>query len=79
MKTDTSTNIVPALLTEREACRYLGVSRAWLANARCNGVRKGHAVPPQHVRCGKMIRFRRVDLDAWIEAHLVRPFDPSEC
>jgi predicted DNA-binding transcriptional regulator AlpA len=52
-------------LTEREAARYVGVSpavfRLWRAE------RTG----PDYFRAGlKLIRYRRRDLDGWIEARL---------
>lgn len=54
-------------LNERLAARYLGVSagtlRLWRSENRS----------PRYFRAGKLIRFRRADLDAWIEARLSAP------
>ena len=54
-------------LNERQAARYLGVSagtlRLWRSENRS----------PRYFRAGKLIRFRRADLDAWIEARLSTP------
>jgi excisionase family DNA binding protein len=52
-------------LTEREAARYVGVSPATLRLWRSQG--QG----PRHFKAGeKLVRYRRVDLDAWIEDRL---------
>ena len=52
-------------LTPREAAKYLGISEAALRLWRSQG--KG----PRHFRAGeKLIRYRRADLDTWIESRL---------
>lgn len=54
-------------VNERQAARYLGVSpgalRLWRAEGRA----------PRFFRAGGLIRFRRVDLDLWIEARSSEP------
>lgn len=54
-------------LDERQAAKYLGVSygtlRLWRADGRA----------PRHFRAGKLVRYRRADLDNWIEARLSAP------
>jgi excisionase family DNA binding protein len=54
-------------LNERQAAKYLGVSpgtlRLWRAENRS----------PRFFRAGKLIRYRRADLDSWIEARLSAP------
>ncbi len=51
-----------------KAARYLGVSDAVLRLWRAQG--KG----PRYYKAGeKLIRYRRADLDAWIEARLSAP------
>ena len=55
-------------LNEREAGRYLGISAAVLRLWRSE--RKG----PRHFKAGeKLVRYRRADLDSWIEARLSAP------
>lgn len=51
------------LKDEREAAAYLRVS--------VSGMRKWRArrVGPKYARLGKIIRYRRSDLDAWVESH----------
>lgn len=55
----------PEFLTRRQAGEYLNVSPGWLAN-----IANSPAAPP-HCRFGRAVRYRRADLDAWAEAHLV--------
>lgn len=57
------------LLTEKEACKYLSVSRPFLARGRAEGQREGHAPTPPFVKAGRMIRYEVEALDAWIAAH----------
>jgi len=58
--------------SEREAGKYLGVSGAVLRLWRSEG--RG----PRFFRAGeKLIRYRRADLDFWIEARLSEP-TPAE-
>jgi len=54
-------------LNERQAARYLGVSAGTLRLWRSQGR------SPVYFRAGKLIRFRRADLDAWIEERLSAP------
>jgi predicted DNA-binding transcriptional regulator AlpA len=54
-------------LNERQGAKYLGVSAAALRLWRAQ--EKG----PRYYKAGeKLIRYRKADLDAWIEARLVR-------
>ena len=56
----------PNTLNAQQAGKYLGISEAALRLWRSEG--KG----PRHFKAGeKLIRYRRVDLDSWIEARLV--------
>lgn len=55
-------------LTPKKAANYVGVSEAVLRLWRSEG--KG----PRFFRAGeKLIRYRRTDLDSWIEARLSEP------
>ena len=55
-------------LTPQQAAKYLGVSEASLRLWRSEG--KG----PRYFRAGeKLVRYRRGDLDSWIEARLSAP------
>lgn len=60
------------VLTEAKAARYLGISGAALRLWRSEG--KG----PRYFKAGeKLVRYRRTDLDSWIEARLSVPVEQS--
>ena len=55
-------------LTSKKAAYYLGISEAALRLWRSRG--EG----PRHFKAGeKLIRYRRTDLDSWIELRLSQP------
>ena len=59
-------------LTPLQAAKYIGVSDAALRLWRSRG--EG----PRHFRAGeKLVRYRRTDLDSWIESRLSEP-TPAE-
>ena len=59
-------------LTPKQAAKYMGISEGALRLWRSEG--KG----PRHFRAGeKLVRYRRADLDAWIEARLSAPAEQS--
>jgi predicted DNA-binding transcriptional regulator AlpA len=61
-------NEQPNTLTPKKAASYLGISEAALRLWRSEG--RG----PRFFRAGeKLIRYRRADLDFWIEARLSQP------
>lgn len=61
-------NQVPtSLLTEKQACRYLNVSRSFLAKSRMAGDLRGRTPGPPFVRLGRSVRHLISDLDKWIE------------
>lgn len=49
-----------------EAAQYLGLSPGTLPVWRCNG---RHAIP--FIRVGRAIRYRKSDLDRWLESRTV--------
>lgn len=55
------------VLNSRQASAYLGCSESVMRLWRSQG--QG----PRYFRAGKLIRYRRADLDAWIEARLCEP------
>ena len=63
MALDKTTQTVPALLTEREAAEFLGVSPIWLQRDRWRG--------PQlrFVKIGRHVRYRASDLATFVDAH----------
>lgn len=62
------------LLSERDAARYLCVSRSFLANSRWAGSRENGADAPPFIRIGRAgVRYRLSDLREWIAARRVSP------
>lgn len=54
-------------LTPIQAAKYLGISEAVLR------LWRSEAKGPRHFKAGeKLVRYRRADVDAWIEARLAR-------
>jgi predicted DNA-binding transcriptional regulator AlpA len=53
------------LLSERELHSEYGLSVPWLRKKR----RLGGG--PAHLKLGRLVRYRRVDIDAYIAAHVV--------
>ncbi|MDR1133572.1 MAG: hypothetical protein LBL05_05380 [Synergistaceae bacterium] len=69
-------SIIPALLSERDAAAYTGVSAAYLRRARREGSPGGRTSGPNFVRLesfgakggknGGRVLYARVDLDVWL-------------
>jgi excisionase family DNA binding protein len=58
----------PSTLTPKQAAKYVGISEAALRLWRAEG--QG----PRYFRAGeRLVRYRRADLDSWIEARLSAP------
>lgn len=56
--------------TPKQAAKYMGISEGALRLWRSEG--RG----PRHFRAGeKLVRYRRADLDSWIEARLSSPVE----
>lgn len=74
---DTATHESPSeshLLTIDEAASYLAIPKATLYTWRTRRVGFG----PRAVKIGGCLRFRRSDLDAWVDAHLEQPPSPTQ-
>ncbi len=68
----TRDSTTPELVTETAAARILGVSPRTMQAAR-RGCLPGNPLRDlPHVAIGRTIRYRRVDIIAWIERHIVR-------
>ncbi len=74
---ETTPKMVPEqqnAMTPQEAAKYIGVSEATLRLWRSRG--EG----PRYFRAGeKLVRYRRSDLDAWIETRLSRVPCEADC
>ena len=56
----------PDILRSAEAARYIDMSDSWLRQTRMMGRTDG----PPFLRQGRAIRYRRCDLDRWLERRL---------
>jgi excisionase family DNA binding protein len=56
---------MPTLLSQRQAAEYLCLSERTLERWRVQGS------GPRFVRCGRCVRYREADLEAWIAARVV--------
>jgi len=52
--------------TEKETAQYIGMSISWLRQARMNGNKNA----PPFLKIGKAVRYRKSDLDAWLDTKL---------
>jgi hypothetical protein len=69
---DAATVRIPkTVYTEVDAATYIGYAPHYLREAR----RRGYG--PVYIRIDRAIRYRRHDLDAWLEAHKVEPRAPN--
>ena len=66
-----SLETTPQFLAEPEAAKYIGMSRAFLRLSRCEGEVGKRTPGPPFYRIGRTIRYKRADLDAWIEEYRV--------
>lgn len=57
-----------AHLRPREAARYLGLSESKLAKLR---MASNRALGPRFIKLAGCVVYRREDLDAWVDAHVV--------
>lgn len=57
----------PALLSRQQASEYLGVAIGTLAAWACSG---RYDLPL--VRVGRLVRYRKTDLDVWLESRTER-------
>lgn len=59
------------ILTEDEAAKYIGMSRSFLNADRCNGPRRKRTKGPAFLKIGKAVRYRKDDLDAWLQQNRI--------
>lgn len=67
--TDSAAGIVPALMTVEQVSAYLGISENTLNYWRKPEVDKG----PPWVKEGRVLRYPRAGVDAWLEDRTHRP------
>ncbi len=54
---------------EREAARYIAMSRSFLRQSRMNGRRENRTPGPRWIRVGRSILYLVEDLDDWLDQH----------
>jgi hypothetical protein len=69
---------IPVVLTEKEAARYIGMSRSFLAQSRINGALRNRTVAPAYLKKGRTIRYRIEDLDKWLLTDRVEHVPPPD-
>lgn len=64
--------LTPAVLDERDAATYIGMSAGFLRRARMVGRTKSGVTGPNFVKVpgGRAVRYRLADLDAWLAANV---------
>lgn len=60
-----------ALVSPKQAAKYLHCSRQWLA------VLRMHGDGPSYIKHGAYVRYRVADLDTWAERHRVNTDAPE--
>ena len=58
---------LPLLLNTKQAALVLGVSTAYLAASRSTGRKEGRTPAPDFIPIGGQIRYRRDDLEKWVQ------------
>ena len=64
-------------LNEKQAAKYIGMSRSFLAQNRMEGDLENRTPGPPYLKIGKTIRYLIEDLDAWLLKHRVYPYSCS--
>ncbi|MBX3708730.1 MAG: helix-turn-helix domain-containing protein [Gammaproteobacteria bacterium] len=59
------------ILTEKEAAKYIRMSRSFLSQDRMNGHRKGRTPGPRYMKLGRSVRYHKNDLDEWLSKRCV--------
>jgi len=59
------------VLTEKEASKYIRMSRSFLSQDRMNGYREGRTKGPRYMKLGRSIRYHKDDLDEWLSKNRV--------
>lgn len=60
------------LLHERDAAEYLGMSVSWIQRSRWDGT------GPKFVKFSNAVRYRKADLDEYIEARIIHSTSQKE-
>ncbi|MCP3679893.1 MAG: helix-turn-helix domain-containing protein [Gammaproteobacteria bacterium] len=64
-----------AVLSEKEAAAYIGMSVAFLQKDRMNGKLSGRTPGPRWIKVGRRVLYLKADLDQWLQEHIVQRSD----
>ena len=62
---------ITGVMTEPETAEHIGISLSGLRKWRNDG--RG----PAYVRLGRLIRYRRTDIEEWLEKRMISPAEPK--
>ena len=62
-----SLQVLPNALTEQQTYIYISMSRSFLRQGRMNGDRDGRTPTPPYYKIGRSVRYKKSDLDNWLE------------
>lgn len=65
------------ILKEKDAARYISMSRSYLRQDRMNGIRENRTPGPTFVRINRSIRYLKEDLDTWLKINRVERSCPA--
>ena len=68
MQEQTNLSVEPRAFTEREAAKYICMSRSFLAQSRMEGNRDNHIPAPRFIKVGRNVRYLREELDNWLDS-----------
>lgn len=54
------------VLNEKEAAKYIRMSRSFLSQDRMNGQHENRTRVPKFLKLGRSVRYHKNDLDAWL-------------
>jgi hypothetical protein len=58
---------LPLLMTEKLACRHIGVSLSFLRKARCEGTLRNRTEAPPFITLGGRVYYATEDLCLWVK------------
>ena len=59
---------VTCAMTEAEVAEYIGMSRSFLRQCRCRKSGVGAPRGPRYLKIGVSVRYRKRDIDEWIDS-----------
>lgn len=66
-----SSSVSPAVLNEKQAARYIGMSVYFLQKDRAEGKLSGRTPGPRWIKIGRRVLYSKCELDNWLQQHIV--------